>query len=66
MDERKKYVWDVNESALREKENGNIGADEIKIMRLMMTSEINLIIKIRGISEKCKDINMIAKIINKF
>lgn len=61
----KRYVWDTIESALREQPEGNIGADEIKIMRLMFTSKLGLVSKITGVAEKLPAISYIAKSINK-
>ncbi len=61
----KRYVWDSIESGLAENTQGNIGADEIKIMRLMFTSKLALISKVKGLEEKIPAILYIAKAINK-
>ena len=61
----KRYVWDSIEAGLSENPNGNIGADEIKIMRLMFTSKLALESNIKNLSEKIPVILYIAKAVNK-
>lgn len=63
--ESEKYIWDAYESSLRIQTGGNIGADEIKIMRLMLTSKLELVSRISGIDSKIPSILHIAKAINK-
>lgn len=65
LNPEKHYVWDITEAALKEHDNGDIGADEIKIMRLMLTSKLGLIEKIKGLSSKIDPILYISKSVNK-
>lgn len=63
--ENEKYVWDVVESSLRIQGGGNIGSDEIKIMRLMLTSKIDLIARITNVETRIPSVLHIARAINK-
>lgn len=63
--EDKSYVWDNHEIALKEQMGGNIGANEIKIMRLMLTSKLALINRVKDLSSKIPSILHIAKSVNK-
>ncbi len=63
--EGKTYVWDNHELALKEQMGGNIGSNEIKIMRLMLTSKLTLINRVKDLSSKIPSILYIAKSINK-
>ncbi len=63
--ESEKYIWDIYESALKQQINGNIGADEIKIMRLMLTSKLDILFRVNGIDSKIPAILAIARAINK-
>ena len=65
LKEDEHYVWDISDESLRVQPNGNIGADEIKIMRLMLTSKLNLLTRVNGINEKIPAIIYIARAINK-
>lgn len=63
--ENELYVWDTTEAALRMQGGGNIGGDEIKIMRLMLTSKLSLITRISNVNSKIPSILHIARAINK-
>ena len=56
-----KYVWDSTDEALKPLENGNIGADEIKIMRLILVSPLALIGRIKGLEKHLDRIEYISK-----
>jgi hypothetical protein len=60
-----RYYWDVAEMSLGKKENGEIGADEIKIMRLMTSSDIGVSERIIGIGDSLSAIIRIARAVNK-
>lgn len=55
------YVWDATEQALRPLSSGKIGADEIKIMRLMLVSPLELISRIKGVEKQLNEIEYISK-----
>ena len=63
--ETERYIWEAYESALKPQPGGNIGADEIKIMRLMLTSKLDLITRINDINSKIPSILHIAKAISR-
>ena len=43
----KRYEWDGMREAFCEREGGGYGADEIKLLRLMMTAELKMLEKVR-------------------
>ncbi len=59
------YVWDSYEMALHPQTGGNIGVDEIKLMRLMISSELSTVLRVENISKVIHSILFIAKSINK-
>ena len=58
------YVWDSNELALREQMGGNVGAEEIKIMRLMISSDLKTVSRVNNIAPKLPTILYIGKTLN--
>lgn len=60
-----KYFWDIAEDALKKAENGNISADHIKLMRLMLTSPLKTVLAVKNIGELVPDILPIARAVNK-
>ena len=56
-----KYFWDFHEKSLIENADGDISSDEIKIMRLMLTTKLGTVAKIKNIDEKISPIFKIAK-----
>ena len=44
----KEYVWDGVEGAMRESLGGEIGAEHIKLMRLMVSLPLRLVLKVSG------------------
>ena len=61
----KTYVWDSIENALREQIGGNIGPSEIKLMRLMETSDLETISRVKDADLKWLPISRLAKNANK-
>ena len=59
------YIWDVFLSALKPQPGGEIGANEIKLMRLMLTSKLDLVSRVRNIEPSLGPILYIAKALNK-
>ena len=59
------YVWDNIDSAFRSQVSGNIGADEIKLMRLMVSSDLNVILRVKDIDTILPPLLPIARAINK-
>ena len=46
-----RYGWDVGQSAFYEKTNGEYGADEIKMLRIMATSKLSVARKVKMTDE---------------
>ncbi|MBQ2638116.1 DNA repair protein RecO [Candidatus Saccharibacteria bacterium] len=65
LDPFKAYVWDTTESALREQLGGNVGTEEIKIMRMMLSNDLKTNSRIKDIAPHLPTILYIAKVINK-
>ena len=59
------YTWDVAESALCPDPRGQIGTDEIKLMRLILSSNLNVVTRIKNPSPMLAKIIHIGKAINK-
>ena len=47
----KAYAWDFMEKSLAKSQDGNITADEIKLMRLILTTKLAVVAKIKNIDE---------------
>ena len=60
------YAWDVYESAFFETPKGEFGTDEIKVLRLMITSKLGIIGRVKMDNVKYDEILRLAKIISKF
>lgn len=60
-----RYAWDIGESAFYENLNGEFGTDEIKVLRLMVTSKLGVIGRVKMDNAKYGDILRLAKIISK-
>ena len=59
------YVWDSTEAALRVRRGGNVSAKEIKIMRLMLSSDLKTTSRVKDIVPSLPTVLYIAKTINK-
>ena len=55
------YTWDVTEKALRASESGKISVNEIKMMRLMISLELPLVLRVNGAEEMVDELLYIAK-----
>lgn len=60
----KTYVWDSAEAALRPQIGGNVGAEEIKLMRLMLSADLKTVSRINDIVPRLPTILYIGKTIN--
>ncbi len=59
------YVWDPIENALRSQIGGDIGPNEIKLMRLMTTSDLEVVARVRDADNRWLSILHLAKSTNK-
>ncbi len=64
LDPETNYVWDSTDKALRPLPQGKIHADEIKLMRLILTSPLNLICRINDIDKIIPEVLYVAKSLN--
>lgn len=58
------YAWDTVDSAMRPYPTGKIHADEIKILRLMISSPLDIIARIENIEHYIPEVLFIAKSLN--
>lgn len=61
----KRYVFDAMEASFIEKENGDFGVNEIKMLRLMVTNKLSVAAKIKGYEEYLPSVIKFARIIAK-
>lgn len=59
------YVWDSGELALRPQIGGNIGVNEIKMMRLMLAADLRTVARVEKTTPLVPSILHIAKSVNK-
>lgn len=58
------YVWDSTENALRAEPRGNVGAEHIKLMRLILSNSLTVVARVRNLSDLLPPVNYIAKALN--
>lgn len=61
LDSDKTYMYDANERGLRLAEQGDINADHIKLLRILMTKPIQAVAQIGGVDTVLPDIWLIAR-----
>ncbi len=65
LDSFKTYIWDSTESALREQLGGNVAAEDIKLMRLMLSNTLKTTSRVKDIASHLPTLLYISKIIAK-
>ncbi len=60
LEENARYIWDENELAFRKTESGMVDANTIKIMRLMWTTDLEVVARIKKAEEYMSEILKIA------
>lgn len=65
LDSFKTYVWDSTEGALREQLGGNVAAEDIKLMRLMLSNSLKTTSRVKDIATHLPTLLYISKIIAK-
>ena len=60
-----RYDWDVRESGFRVNERGEFGANEIKLLRMIVTAKLSLVRRVKIDDEMMKKILSLAKIVGK-
>ena len=65
LDPESNYIWDAQEEALMVRPGGDITADEIKIMRLILTADLAVVLRVKGLCEKIAPILRIARAVAK-
>ena len=63
LQEDLRYVWDSTDMALKKLPSGNVGAKEIKIMRLMLSSSLALVSRIKDTNEHLNIVNYISRVV---
>ncbi|MBR3365682.1 DNA repair protein RecO [Candidatus Saccharibacteria bacterium] len=61
LKENLNYVWDSTSEAFKKLPEGKVGADEIKIMRMILVSPLALISRIKGLEKHLDQIEYISK-----
>ncbi len=56
-----RYVWDVENAALAPHEMGRVGADHIKMMRVMASTPLEVAMKVAGYADLMDEISYIVK-----
>jgi len=64
LTEDQRYNWDTFEKALRPVKQGRIGAEEIKMMRLMVAAELSLVRRVKDTEQMMPELLYIAKSLN--
>lgn len=62
--ETEKYNWDTMEKALKVSAAGRIAANEIKMMRLMLTTDLSLILRVKDGEKMAPELLYIARSVN--
>ena len=65
LDAFKSYIWDSAELALRPQIGGNVTANDIKLMRLILASDLKTVSRVNDITKHLPSLLYIAKTINK-
>ena len=65
LDAKTSYVWETFENALRAETNGNVKADHIKLMRLILTSPLKTVVQVQNIKALLPEVLYIAKSVAK-
>lgn len=58
------YAWNVADGALRVSSAGKLSGPEIKMMRLMLSAELSLILKVKDAAKMAPELLYIAKSVN--
>ena len=64
LEEQEKYSWDSTEKALKKAKAGKIGANEIKMMRLMLSADLSLVLRVKEAVAMAPELLYIAKTLN--
>lgn len=65
LNANERYVWDAMENVLVRKSGGDISAEEIKMMRLMLTAKLVIVSRVKDYEKMMSSILRIARAINK-
>ena len=58
-----RYDWDVGESAFSQNERGEYGADEIKMLRLMVTTSLKTIRKVKASADLLQKVLRLSRVV---
>ncbi len=65
LSEDETYSWSAHEEVLMKNPRGEIGADEIKIIRLMLSADLSVVTRVKDVNDKIKPILMVARALGK-
>ena len=65
LNEKTKYSWSQMESSLIKNENGEIDADKIKLMRLMISTDLVVVARVKNIEKMISEVLYVARSVNK-
>lgn len=57
----RKYMWDAMSGVFYEKENGEYGVDEIKVLRLIMTTELRIVSRVKNLDSILPSVLRLAR-----
>ena len=60
-----KYIWDTMAAAFAENINGDYGTDEIKVLRLISTTDLDVIARVKNINEIMPKILKLVRVVSK-
>lgn len=61
----KHYEWDAFELAFVERDGGRFSADEIKMLRLMLTADLKVVARVKNYAKMMPDISMLVRTISR-
>lgn len=65
LSEGERYIWDRHGEVLAKSPNGNIGADEIKIMRLMLSADLSVVLRVKNLADSITAVLNVARALGK-
>ena len=65
LSEGERYIWDRHGEVLAKSPNGNIGANEIKIMRLMLSADLSVVLRVKNLADSITAVLNVARALGK-
>ena len=61
----RRYVWDITTNSFIEDSRGDFGADDIKMLRLMLTTDLNVLSRVKNVDKMIPNILKLTRIVSK-